>query len=250
MDEKRNELVRKKKARPLAQVRTRASGKPPRDLRRALSGGRRIIAELKRRSPGVESFPQGGSTGSLAAIYERHGAAAVSVVTDEANFGTSLSDAQTVRNQVTVPVLVKDFFFDPYQIYEARSFGADAVLLISRIVGVEELGSLLALSRELGMEAIVEVHSVEDLGKASRAGAAIVGINNRDLETLDVSLDTTRRLIAHVGDDILVVSESGIRARHEIEELSTLGVDAFLIGGALLDSGDPGSVLDTLLGKE
>lgn len=248
LDEKRGELARKARL-PLGELGRRGERDPIRDLHHALSGGRRIIAEVKKRSPKVAAFRQTGSADNLAPIYERHGASAVSIVTDETNFGMSLADVRRVRNQVSVPVLVKDFFFDPYQLYEVRSFGADAVLLISRILGVEDLRSLLALTRELGMQAIVEVHSEEDVLKATGIGADMIGINNRDLETLTVSLDTTRKLIDRVSDDTLVVSESGIRTRSDIEELSRLGVDAFLIGGALLESPDPGRLLDDLLGR-
>ena len=249
MKQKRREVAQSRSTVPLDRLQARLDDAPIRDLHNALSGGGRVIAEVKKRSPKVEMFQQAGAADELAPVYERNGAAAVSVVTDETNFGMSLADAQRIRSQVTVPVLVKDFFFDPYQIYEARAFGADAVLLISRILEADDLEALLALTRELRMQSIVEVHSENDLSKAQDAGASIIGINNRDLDSLDVSLDTTRGLIGNVSDDVLVVSESGIRSRVDIEELSRLGVDAFLIGGALLESPDPGALLRELVGR-
>lgn len=248
MSQKRRALAERQTMIPIAELTEQLDGLSTRDLRAALSGGGRIIAEVKKRSPKVDVFEQSAAADEIAPIYERCGASAVSVVTDKVNFGTSLADAKMIRSHITVPLLVKDFFFCPYQIYEARVFGADAVLLISRVVSAEELAGLNALTRELGMHSLVEVHSEEDLAKAENAGASIIGINNRDLDSLEVSLDTTRRLIKHVSSDALIVSESGIRSRDHIEELSALGVDAFLIGGALLESPDPGGLLRELLG--
>jgi len=246
--QKRRELADKQAMTPIAKLREQLDDRPIRDLRGALSGGERIIAEVKKRSPKVDAFEQSAATGELAPVYERCGASAVSVVTDEVNFGTSLADAKAIRSQISVPLLVKDFIVEPYQIYEARAYGADAVLLISRLVSVADLTAWTGLTRELGMHSLVEVHSAEDLAKAESAGASIIGINNRDLDSLEVSLDTTRRLIKHVSSDALIVSESGISSREQIEELAALGVDAFLIGGALIDSPDPGGLLKEFLG--
>lgn len=249
IEQKKLEIERKRSRLPLVELRRLVQSDEIRDFRAALSGGERIIAELKKRSPQVSEFRQAASTGELAAIYERSGAAAVSVVVDEVNFGSSLADAQRVHHSVSLPVLVKDFVIDPYQVYEARAFDADAVLLIGRILDREKLGELLALVHELGMTALLETHSPGDIEKAADVGAEIIGINNRDLDTLDVSLETTRGLISRVPRDRVIVSESGINRREEIEELAGLGVDAFLIGGALLESEDPGERLQTLLGN-
>ncbi|MFQ5511332.1 MAG: indole-3-glycerol-phosphate synthase [Candidatus Krumholzibacteriia bacterium] len=246
--QKEIEIARKRSEVPAAELERLAEALPPRDFEGALAGERRIIAELKKRSPRVASFRQAGALEALATQYEANGAAAVSVVTDEANFGTSLADARRVRDLIGLPVLVKDFFVDPYQILEARSAGADAVLLISRILPVDVLSSLIERTRSLGIAALVEVHSREDVGRALEAGAPIFGINNRNLGSLEVSLDTTRDLIGLVPGDALVVSESGISCREQIEALSALGVGAFLIGGALLNSTDPGRLLATLVG--
>jgi indole-3-glycerol phosphate synthase len=251
--QKHAEVTHKKSVVPGSDLEAHAAETTPRDFRGALArtpdGQVRIIAEVKRRSPKVASFRQTAQADLLAPLYERNGAAAVSVVTDEVNFGTSLADAWRIRDQVSLPILVKDFVIDPYQILEARSAGADAVLLISRILQVEELASFIELTHSLGMDALVEVHSKEDVGKALEAGAPVIGINNRDLRSLEVSLDTTRDLIGLIPDEALVVSESGITRREHIEMLSALGVGAFLIGGALLESADPGALLRTLLGR-
>lgn len=248
LKEKEREIAHKKSAVPVGDLKRLVSKTPPRDFTGALSGGSRIIAEVKKRSPRVLSFRQTGAVDTLAPIYEESGAAAISVVTDAANFGTSLSDVRRIRSQVQLPVLVKDFILDPYQVFEARAAGADAVLLISRIVTVDTLAALLELTHSLGMHSLVEVHSADDVEKALLAGAPVVGINNRDLDSLEVSLGTTRNLIRVIPQEAVIVSESGISRREHIEELSALGVDAFLIGGALLQSSDPGALLRTLAG--
>lgn len=225
---------------------TRASD--VRDFREALAGGRRVIAELKKKSPAIASFRHSNATDGLARLYEKNGAAAISIVTDEANFGTSLRDVAPVRDEVTLPVLVKDFIVDEYQVYEARRAGADALLLISRILPPYCLAHLLETTTRLGMTGLVEVHSTEDVTKALEVGASVIGINNRDLDTLTIDLETTRRLAATIPKDKLVVAESGIKSRSEIDEFATLGIDAFLIGGALLEASDPGLLLRDLTG--
>ena len=149
---------------------------------------------------------------------------------------------------MSLPILVKDFFIDPSQIVEAWSQGADAILLITRILHPARLSELNGVVRKLGLSSLFEVHSKEEVDRALEAGAEIIGINNRDLDRLEVTLDTTRHLVESVPDDVLVISESGISRREEIEELSRLGVDAFLIGGALLASDDPARLLRTLTG--
>jgi indole-3-glycerol phosphate synthase len=247
IEQKKREIAAKRIRLPLEALRERGQGSRVRDFHQALTGGERIIAEVKKKSPKVTHFRQAPMAHELAITYQANGAAAISVVTDEANFGTTLADAKKIRRTVALPLIVKDFYIDPYQIHEARAYGADAVLLISRILSEPQLGSLLELVHGLGMNALVEVHDERDLARAAAAGATIVGINNRDLGTLEVSLDTTRRLLPNVNGDALVVSESGIRNRSEIAELAGLGVDAFLIGGALLESGDPGAVLRSFL---
>jgi indole-3-glycerol phosphate synthase len=249
VNEKKREIEDKRDKRSLRDLSRRAATTPVRDFRAALGGGRRIIAEVKRRSPRVPQFHGASRVDELAVIYEENGACAVSVVTDERNFGTSLRDAARLRSRVSVPILVKDFIIDPYQVHEAKAFGADAVLLIARILERDALRALLELTGDLGMRALVEVHVADEAELAYEIGARIIGVNNRDLDSLEVSLDTTRALAGRLPGDALIVSESGIRKRAEIDELSRLGVDAFLIGGALLQSADPGELLRDLLGR-
>lgn len=246
---KRHEIARKKETQPLDMLMAQIEPSPPRDFRGSLLGGERIIAELKKRSPKVDLFEQADSISDLAPIYEENGASAVSVVTDVTHFGMSLTNAREIRNQIGLPVLVKDFVFDPYQVYEARSFGADALLLIARLLDQGALERLLSIVSGLGMSSLVEVHSNDEVRMACDAGAEIIGINNRNLDTLEVSLDTTRRLVDGIAGHATVVSESGISTRAQIEELSLLGVDAFLVGGALLSATNPGATLRALLGR-
>jgi indole-3-glycerol phosphate synthase len=250
LSQKREEVAEKRRIRRVNELECLASERPPRNFREAISGGGGIIAEIKGKSPTVAEFLQNGDVERLARIYEANGASAISIVTDEANFKTSLRDVDRVRKISTLPILVKDFIIDSHQVLEARAAGADAVLLIARILSANQLASLLALAERTGMSGLVECHDEEDVEKAADAGASIVGINNRDLGTLEVSLDTTRRLIPRIPEGTVCVSESGIHRREEIESLRSLGVDAFLIGGALLSSDEPGHVLRILLGRD
>ncbi len=223
---------------------------PVRRFTAALAGGRRIIAEIKRKSPASGPFRAEIDVAELAGTYETSGASAISVVTDLSYFGTTLTDARTVRENASVPLLVKDFIVDPYQVYEARAFGADAVLLIARVLAPTELHSLVNLVRTLGMEALVEVHDRKDLWKAREGGARAIGINNRDLDSFEVSLEVSRELAREIPEDVLSVSESGISSRREIDELTAGGIDAFLIGSALLRAIDPGRLIRELIGAE
>jgi indole-3-glycerol phosphate synthase len=267
LDEKREELVRKRRERPAATLLHQARSVAGRDFRRALrrdasdraqvrdssggslAGGNSIIAEIKRRSPRVAAYRQQGPSEELARVYAASGASAISIVTDAQNFGTSLDDVARVRAAAALPVLVKDFIVDAYQVYEARAAGADALLLIARILDQAQLAELRALVEELGMTALVECHSPDDAQKALNAGATVVGINHRDLGSLETSLDTAGRLFEAVRHAPIKISESGLERRAQIEMLSALGFDAFLIGGALLDAEDPGRKLRELLGN-
>ena len=250
IEEKKEEVAAKRVRRPIAQLERAAGDIPVRDFRRAIAGGGRIIAEVKKKSPRFTRFRQSDNADGLARIYETGGASAISVVTDAPNFGTSLDDARRIKQEVSIPVLVKDFIIDPYQVYEARAFGADAVLLIGRLIEPEALASLLELARRLGMHALVEVHTRADLDGALEEDAGIIGINNRDLDTLEVDLNTTKELLGGIPEGKTVVSESGHSRRGDIESLSALGVDAFLIGGALLESPDPARLLQELLVRD
>ncbi len=247
---KRLEVARRKVVVPPGDLAHQLGRYSVRDFGAAISGGCRIIAEIKRKSPSVDCFRRDLDVAELAKTYERNGAAAISVVTDTTRFDTSLSDARVVREATELPLLVKDFVVDPYQVYEARAFGADAILLIARIASLTALRSLIGLAHELGMEALVETHTEQDLRKACEAGARVIGVNNRDLDSLEVSLDVTRALVDEAPSGVLLVSESGISSRAEIDELSARGVGAFLIGSALLRSADPGRLLRELAGPQ
>ena len=221
---------------------------PPRDFARALRAGPHVsvIAECKRRSPGAGDIRPGLDPAALTRSYEASGAKALSVLTDERYFGGSLADLAAARASTTIPVLRKDFTLDPLHVLEARAAGADAVLLIARILGDDSLVSLQALARELGMSALVEAHDAGEVGRALAAGATLLGINNRDLATFTTDLGATLRLLEGVGPDVAVVSESGIRTREDVVRLASAGVDAILVGETLLRAPDPGAAAGAL----
>jgi len=250
--EKEVEIAIRRAERPAARLAHAAATVPVRDFHAALSsgGGERVIAEIKRRSPSVPAFRHGDDPAGLARVYRDNGAAAISIVTDEPNFGTSLADVAGVRETVGLPVLVKDFVIDPYQVIAARAAGADALLLIARLLAPESLARLLDQVHDLGMQALVECHDEADVDQALAAGARIIGVNNRDLATLATSLGACERLLPRIPAGVLRVAESGIRRRDEVMALALRGADAFLVGGALLNSADPGRTLRELLGAE
>jgi len=214
-----------------------------RDFHGAIARAGSVIAELKARTPTVATFTHSGDLLALAGTYHRNGAAAISIVTDPSRFGTSLDDVARVRGAVPLPLIAKDFIVDGYQILEARAAGADAILLIVRLLDLPELRSLFDLARDLGLDVLVEAHDETEVLAAIATGARIIGINNRNLDTMAVSLDTTRRLAPLVPDDIVLVAESGIRSRADIDALAACGARAFLVGGGLLDAPDPGAAL-------
>lgn len=210
----------------------------------AKAGRTNIIAEIKRASPSKGVINDRIDVGETALAYQGGGAAAISVLTEPEYFRGSLDDLTAARAAVDLPLLRKDFIVDDYQIYEAAAFGADAVLLIVAALDEDKLRYLLGAADSLGMDAVVEVHTPEDLEIAARAGAAIIGVNNRDLRNLSVSLDVSRRLIAMRPPGSIMIAESGISSRAEIDELRELGFDGFLIGETLMRSGDPAAVLE------
>jgi indole-3-glycerol phosphate synthase len=237
LEEKRRELEKKR-------GKTFDDAPPARDFLGALSKKGAIIAEIKKRSPSVSRFLYDGPPEALARVYLENGASAISIVTDEKNFGTSLRDVAMVKEAVPLPVLVKEFIIDELQVREARAAGADAVLLIARILEREKLDALLDLVHGLGFEALVECHDENDIEKAREA--KIIGINNRNLDTLETSLETTRRLLPVIPGGAVRVAESGINDRSDVEDLLALGADAFLVGGALLNAPDAGAKLKEL----
>ncbi len=243
---KKAEIAFKRSRVPERELALRAADVAVRGFRDSIVRGSRIIAEIKKKSPSTPAFPHASDPARLAAIYREKGAAAISIVTDAENFGTSLQDVGPVREAAGLPVLVKEFVLDPYQVLEARAAGADALLLIARLLPVGELMRFLDLVRELGMDALVECHDEDDVARAIEAGADIFGVNNRNLATLAVTLEATRRLLPLIPEEALAVSESGIDTSTQIEELSSLGADAFLIGTSILKAPEPGSKLEEL----
>lgn len=246
---KREEVARLASRRP--EIERALDRAPPlRGLRSALGDLERVslIAECKRRSPGAGEIRPDLDPAALSAGYERAGASALSVLTDETYFGGSLEDLAAVRQATSIPILRKDFTVSPLQVLEARATGADAVLLIVRILSDTELGSLYAEARGLGMDVLVEVHDAGELGRAASLGADLIGINNRDLSTFTSDLDTTLRLLEDAPDGALVVSESGIASVEDVERLGEAGVDAILVGETLLRASDPVSAARAFAG--
>jgi indole-3-glycerol phosphate synthase len=202
--------------------------------------GLSLIAEFKRRSPSAGEIAPGATVAEVCAAYERGGAAALSVLTDERHFGGSLDDLRGARAASSLPILRKDFIVDVYQLYEARVNGADAVLLIVAALDEDDALSLLFEEAEqLDLDCLVEVHDEPELERALQIGADVIGINNRDLDDLTVSLETTAELITDVPAGKTVVSESGYDHWEQLEELERIGCDAVLIGESLMRSGDP-----------
>jgi indole-3-glycerol phosphate synthase len=249
--QKRADLERVKAAIPLAQLRQRpVFAAPRRDLRGALGARRRaVIAEIKKASPSRGVIRSDFDPVSIACGYAVHGAAAISVLTEERFFQGHLDHLAAIRDAVDVPLLRKDFLFDPYQIYEARAFGADAALLIVAILPDDTLRALLSLAEELQLAALVEVHDRAELERALSGGARLLGVNNRDLRTFRTTLATTEALLPAVPADVLVVAESGIESRADIERLEAAGVHAFLVGETLMRAADPGAKLAELLAE-
>jgi indole-3-glycerol phosphate synthase len=244
---KRAELEAERVAVPLEAMRQAARRAPqPRDFLAALRARRpAIIAEIKRASPSKGDILPGLDPAAVARDYAASGAAAISVLTDR-HFKGSLEDLRAVRAAVDLPLLRKDFIFDLYQIHQARAAGADCILLIAAMLNEADLAALYATARDLGLQALVEVHNQEELRAADRAGAEIVGVNNRDLHTFATDIAVTERLLKGYRGTALVVSESGIDTPEDIRRLDRAGARAFLIGESLLRGGDPRSKLDAL----
>ena len=206
-----------------------------------------VIAEFKRRSPSRGVIREGLDPATVAPSYEAAGAAAVSVLTEPEHFGGSLEDLRLARAATLLPALRKDFVVDPYQVWEAWASGADAVLLIVAAVSDAELRGLLATAMEATLDALVEVHDREELDRALAAGARIVGVNNRDLRTLEVSLSTSFALGPSIPGGVVKVAESGIRTGDDVRRLREAGFDAVLVGEHLMQSPEPGAALEALI---
>lgn len=254
--DKREELARRQREEPFGTLRWKTRGLPPTcSLAAALRAHPpALIAEVKRASPSRGLLRADLDAAALARSYAEAGAAAISVLTEERHFQGSLADLKAVRQALDglgdgrPPVLLKDFIFDMYQVFEARAYGADAILLIAAILNPALLTALIPLARSLGLECLVEVHDEQELQRALTAGAEMVGINNRDLRTFAVDLATTERLRPLVPPEVTVVAESGVHTRADVQRLAALGVHGLLIGEALVMADDPAAKIRELFG--
>jgi indole-3-glycerol phosphate synthase len=248
---KRREVAAARARMPLEELEAQATEAPPaRDFRAALAGPGpiRLIAEVKKASPSAGVLRDDFDPIGVARAYQAHGAACLSVLTDAPYFQGHLSYLARIRASVAIPLLRKDFLIDEYQVVEARLAGADAVLLIAEILDDATLAALLARARGLGMAALVEFHDEANLPRVLAAGADLVGVNNRDLHRFVTDLDRTLRLRDRVPPEVVLVSESGIRSRRDVERLEAAGVAAILVGETLMRSDDIGLAVERLLG--
>ncbi|MFM1990060.1 MAG: indole-3-glycerol phosphate synthase TrpC [Pseudomonadota bacterium] len=258
---KDEEVAAARAARPLAELRREAelAGRAPGDarvprgferaLRAKLAAGRAaVIAEVKKASPSKGVLREHFDPAAIAASYEAGGAACLSVLTDVRFFQGATDFLVAARAACSLPVLRKDFLVDPYQVYEARAMGADCVLLIVAALDDVRLAELEACALGLGMDVLVEVHDADELDRALRLRTPLVGINNRDLRTFDVSLETTLSQLHRIPADRLVVTESGILAEADVRRMRDAGVGAFLVGEAFMRAPDPGAALARLFG--
>jgi len=249
---KRTEVEEAKRREPVKGVEEKiARLASPRSLLQRITGAggpaHRIIAEIKRASPSKGVLREELDPLDWAGRYERAGAIGLSVLTDTRFFKGSLDDLVRIRGHVGLPLLRKDFMIDPYQILEARACGADVVLLIMRVLDDAQFADLFRLTRDLRMEALVEVHDERDVDRALTGGSRMVGINNRDLSSFTVDLSVTERLMGGIPSDVVVVSASGIQTRQQVRSLESKGVRAFLVGEALVTATVPEEKLKELV---
>jgi indole-3-glycerol phosphate synthase len=248
---KRNELVETKRVTSLADQKRRAADVgPARGFEAALSKGNaiRLIAEVKKASPSKGVIREDFDPVRIAATYQEAGATCLSVLTEKKYFQGSLEYLGAIRRAVGLPLLRKDFIVDEYQVFEARAAGADAILLIAACLDRRQLEDYLGIAGNLGLDVLVESHTMKELDNTLHAGARIVGINNRDLTRFTVSLQTTFDLLRDIPDDRIVVSESGIQSRDDVVRLEKAGVDAVLVGESLMREKDMGKKVKELLG--
>ena len=237
--DKKKEVKSAKHATPLAALKERIVQQKPLDFATALQGkGLKLIAEVKKASPSKGVLCNDFRPVEIAMAYAQNGAAAISVLTEEKYFQGSIKYLASIREKVNIPLLRKDFIFDEYQIYESAAYGADAILLITAMLEKETLEAFLKLGGSLKLACLVEVHNEDELFKALLAGAKIIGINNRDLNTFKVDTNTTRRLRMLIPMENIVVSESGISNRDDIKKMKECRVDAVLVGEALMTAKD------------
>ena len=246
LEHKRPEVAERERHVPLDEMKARAeAATPPRPMH--FDNPMVLIAEVKRRSPSKGSFVTTLDPVAQARRYEEGGASAISVLADERYFGGSLNDLTAVREEVRVPVLCKDFILTPYQVYEARAHGADLILLIVSALDDRTLIDLQNLARSLGMTPLVEVHDQHDLAHALAAEASLIGVNNRDLRDFSVDLITTEYLAPLVPDDVVLISESGIATREDVQRVRDAGARGILVGETLMRADDPTATIRELL---
>jgi len=251
---KREEVAAAQRTKPLAQLTAEArEAPPPRDfvgaMRAKRSAGRSaVIAEIKKASPSKGVLRPQFDPASIARSYEKHGAACLSVLTDAAFFQGRVEDLRAVRAACRLPVLRKDFMIEPYQIYESRAAGADCILLIAAALAPQRMQELEGTARELGLAVLVEVHDGAELEQALRLRTPLIGINNRNLRTFETRLETTLGLLKHVPGDRMVVTESGILSRADVQCMREADVGCFLVGEAFMRAEDPGTELARLFG--
>jgi indole-3-glycerol phosphate synthase len=249
LDTKRREVEESRARTPLEEIRKRARlASPPRGFEQALrkkieSGLPAVIAEIKRASPSRGTIRAVLDVPGIAASYERHGAACLSVLTDRQFFGGSAGDLISAREACQLPVIRKDFILDPYQVYEARSWGADCILLIMDAAPDPELRSLEDVALDLGMDVLVESHDLAQLERAVGFRTSLIGINNRDLTTFETRLETTLSLAPRVPSAKIVVTESGIGSASDVDRLRASKVSAYLVGSAFMAANEPGEEL-------
>lgn len=250
---KKKELSDTKRAVPLSELKARtADAGPTRGFEKILSRGDgiRLIAEAKKASPSKGVIREDFDAVEIAKAYARAGADCLSVLTESRYFQGKLEYLSSIRKAVELPLLRKDFIVDAYQIFEARAAGADAILLIAACLERRQIEDLQNVARELGLDVLVESHAYKELDRALLAGATLIGINNRDLQSFSVSLQTTLDLLKDIPEDRTVVSESGIKTREDVLKLQQAGVDAMLVGESLMREKDIGKKVKELLGKE
>ncbi|MDH3514190.1 MAG: indole-3-glycerol phosphate synthase TrpC [Gammaproteobacteria bacterium] len=249
---KAEEVAERARVRPVAGLKESLRDLPPARgflgaiRERIASGQPAVIAEIKQASPSQGLLRADFDPAGIAKSYERHGATCLSVLTDRDFFQGSDAHLQQAREACALPVLRKDFTIDPYQVYEARALGADAVLLIAAVLDDARMRELQALARELGLDALVEVHDAAELGRALALQPALIGINNRDLRTFQTRLETTLGLLPKIPTDCVVVTESGIHAPEDVALMRARGVNAFLVGEAFMRADEPGEKLSEL----
>ncbi|MGB3918280.1 MAG: indole-3-glycerol phosphate synthase TrpC [Thiothrix litoralis] len=249
---KQEEIAARSAVRPLAQLAEEAASASPvrgfiQSMRQRIAAGdSAVIAEIKKASPSKGLIRADFDPPAIAASYERGGAACLSVLTDAPYFQGHERYLQTARAACQLPVIRKDFIVDPYQVFEARAIGADCILLIVAALADAQMKDLYALARELGMDALIEVHDKDELERALRLNAPLIGINNRNLRTFETSLQTTIDLLPDVPEEVLLVTESSIHTQADVKLMRDHGVHAFLVGEAFMRAQDPGSELNKL----